>query len=1052
MGVLTNIKNVITNSVEEKVAEKSRLAEAQLKEIAEKRSQLYKQHPNMNSKQQQGLITRRLGAIGIEAYQAYLSFISEKYDPVPMFTEFNTTRRLRYFEITKWVTDVNENYIGKLANVYQTLYGEECNIALIYNRKMNGCRVYLAVVNNGKNGTPSDSDSYRERLYKAVSANFPGAGIVIDKLYGGTPECISDFNKKGDLSIAAVTSVPGKQSESFNGQGIEMLLDGIAPQNTEQEYTIVLLAEPINNSFESKRRLSDLYTSLTPFASWQTSFSAADAESSSLAFTAGLNLSHGDVVQFGKNHSTTQGINASLNIGIDNSGDPRSDTNGTSANGNFGVNFSRSSTVSVSLGNGESLTQSFTNQNISHTLEILDEQMKRLEQCTACGMWKFASYVISNDDNTTNDVAHMYLSLSQGESSCITQPAINFWNLRRNSDDVRTVFNALSRLQHPQFILKKDSNNFDLLYPTAVDAASDISGHELAYALDLPKRSVCGLPVIKCASFGRNVQTYDIQQKNSSAINLGSIYHMHKTESSSVALELDSLCSNTLISGSSGSGKSNTIFGILDQASKNNVNFLVIEPAKGEYKKFLGGRKDVSVYGTNPAASELLKINPFSFRKGIHILEHIDMLVELFCACWQMNASMPAVLKKAVEKAYEDCGWDLRSSHNELDDSLYPTFADAAANLRSIIDSGEYVPESMGALLTRLDSLTCGLNGMIFAVNEISSADLFDGNVIVDLSRTVSSETRSLIMGMLILKLREYRMTLDETSSSLRHITVLEEAHNILKRTPAGHVSESESITCNGVGTLTNAVSEMRSYGEGFIIADSSPSLIDAAAIRNTNTKILLCLADIGDRELVGRSAALSDAQIAELAKLPCGVAAVYQNEWIEPVLCKVNKFESAPKEYAYSPKEEKAAPNQDKTRLRIAQLLSKGNSLKRQQLLLDICPNLRSIGVSDRIIIRVCRLLLEPPSAPSITKLAPIMSELFPRVKDAVEQAYATDPDPKVWTERAETALKTYVTDKIDDTMRRDIIQAVITDHLLFELKDKDVLKKWWREGGYIK
>ena len=29
-----------------------------------------------------------------------------------------------------------------------------------------------------------------------------------------------------------------------------------------------------------------------------------------------------------------------------------------------------------------------------------------------------------------------------------------------------------------------------------------------------------------------------------------------------------------------------------------------------------------------------------------------------------------------------------------------------------------------------------------------------------------------------------------------------------------------------------------------------------------------------------------------ELAKLPKGVAAVYQNEWIQPVLCKVEKVE----------------------------------------------------------------------------------------------------------------------------------------------------------------
>ena len=42
----------------------------------------------------------------------------------------------------------------------------------------------------------------------------------------------------------------------------------------------------------------------------------------------------------------------------------------------------------------------------------------------------------------------------------------------------------------------------------------------------------------------------------------------------------------------------------------------------------------------------------------------------------------------------------------------------------------------------------------------------------------------------------------------------------------------------------------------------------------------------------MGRAAGLNDDQIIELAKLERGVAAVYQNEWLEPVLCKVDKFE----------------------------------------------------------------------------------------------------------------------------------------------------------------
>ena len=101
---------------------------------------------------------------------------------------------------------------------------------------------------------------------------------------------------------------------------------------------------------------------------------------------------------------------------------------------------------------------------------------------------------------------------------------------------------------------------------------------------------------------------------------------------------------------------------------------------------------------------------------------------------------------------------------------------------------------------------------------------------------------------------------------------------------------------------ISNAIAEMRTYGEGFIIADQAPGLMDMSVIRNTNTKIILRLPDQADRELVGRAANLNEDQITELAKLPCGVAAVYQNEWIQPVLCKVDLFAAPEKPFMFDP------------------------------------------------------------------------------------------------------------------------------------------------------
>lgn len=383
---------------------------------------------------------------------------------------------------------------------------------------------------------------------------------------------------------------------------------------------------------------------------------------------------------------------------------------------------------------------------------------------------------------------------------------------------------------------------------------------------------------------------------------------MHDVDKNTpVKLDVQSLASHTFITGSTGAGKSNTIYQLLNELSKQGIKtenqngteqqkikFMVIEPAKGEYKDVFGKQNGTKVFGTNPKLMSLLRINPFKFPKTIHIYEHLDRLVEIFNVCWPMYAAMPAVLKAAMENAYRSAGWNLVKSENKYGD-IFPSFIDVAIEVEKYINKSEYSDENKsnykGSLLTRLESLTNGINGMIFSSDDLSDKELFDENVIVDLSRVGSTETKALIMGILVLKLQEYRMTQsDSNNSPLKHVTVLEEAHNLLKRTSTEQNSESANLLGKSVEMLTNAIAEMRTYGEGFIIADQSPGLLDLAVIRNTNTKIIMRLPEFSDRELVGKAASLNDDQISELARLPRGVAAVYQNEWIGPILCQVNK------------------------------------------------------------------------------------------------------------------------------------------------------------------
>lgn len=145
-----------------------------------------------------------------------------------------------------------------------------------------------------------------------------------------------------------------------------------------------------------------------------------------------------------------------------------------------------------------------------------------------------------------------------------------------------------------------------------------------------------------------------------------------------------------------------------------------------------------------------------------------------------------------------------------------------------------------------------------------------------------------MIMGLMVYILNEYRMHQKTGSDeSLKHVTVLEEAHNLLKNTSMGQSSE---LVRKSVEMLTQTIAEIRTYGESFIIVDQSPSSVDIAAIKNTNTKIIHQTLEVNDRETVGRSIGLDDDQMNEISKLPTGVAVVYQNDWMKPVLTKVER------------------------------------------------------------------------------------------------------------------------------------------------------------------
>ena len=1120
------IKNIINKAgakAADKVAKLSSLSPEQLKQVEEQREKYLADQPNISDEE---LTNRLLASCGVEIFNSYLEQIKELYVPIENKVEFGTdfqeSYNIRYFNITKWVVDKKENSLEKLVNVYEVLSNEDCNIALVFNRTETNTEVFLAVVNTKNDSDNVNVENYRKRLLEAIKGNFPGSTVQNEKGIGRIP-CLANSKP---YSVATVSNLPTAKSEKFISQTIEKLIDGIIPSQPSENYTLILLASPIQDIENRKLRLSELFSALAPYEKWQTNytFTASDATTSMATF--GVNVGASAGIQHGKNQSVnqstgdtqtsgesqtdssgqTEGTNTSHTDGTNkgsshnvsvpvvggygytwNKGTSTADSigqstaktvsralaktasralsqtvgqtlgssSGVSLGSNIGANFARASNVTATVGKNEGITQSFTNHNISHALKVLEEQMKRFEKGTAMGMWEFAAYVLSEDQNIANNVAHTYLALTQGEESFMSQSSVNLWrgDLGESSGDAEEIVAYLRELRHPLFGLNPNlllaDSTFNV-YPSIVTPTVPLTGQELAFSLNFPRKSIPGLPILECAEFGRNIAKFDEEDVTNKMLHLGDIFHMYHKEDVPVNLRQNSLASHVFVTGSTGSGKSNTIYQLLNEGRNNGLKFLVVEPAKGEYKHVFGNHDDVSVYGTNPQLTPLLRLNPFSFPKEIHILEHLDRLVEIFNVCWPMYAAMPAVLKKAVEQSYQDCGWNLLESTNPYG-RLYPNFNDIADNIKTIIDSSEYDDENKGAykgaLLTRIESLTNGINGLIFSNDELTNEHLFDSNVIVDLSRVGSTETKSLLMGILVLKLQEYRMANGDMNAELKHITVLEEAHNLLKRTSTEQMAESANLLGKSVEMLANAIAEMRTYGEGFIIADQAPGLMDLSVIRNTNTKIIMRLPDFSDRDLVGKSANLNDDQIIELAKLPKGVAAVYQNEWIQPVLCKVEKVEYDKTDYQYNGNSyfDTLSPS---INLKLTALLTGNNSfdeITKKELKFDILNS----TLSRKYVRQILDYCDETVYEVKMTQIAPIIAQLYPETMKAIRNVGMKSQDYKALTNAVIRELHKEVDGPLTNQLQINIVQALMTQYYFNELNDSSELENWQNRGG---
>lgn len=384
----------------------------------------------------------------------------------------------------------------------------------------------------------------------------------------------------------------------------------------------------------------------------------------------------------------------------------------------------------------------------------------------------------------------------------------------------------------------------------------------------------------------------------------------------------DDLKKHTFICGITGSGKTTTVKTILRNCDKP---FLVIESAKKEYRSLALADKaqSLKVYTLGRPEYNCPEINPFFVQQGISLQTHIDFLKDLFNASFSFYGPMPYILEKCLQNIYRKRGWNLtlgyhpyflglnkkRLGADTLDAAdirsryackaskyLFPTMEDLKGEVKRYIEQemtyeGEVAGNIKSAMLARLESLCSGSKGYMFNTRgRLDMSTLLNERAVFELEGLADDADKAFCVGLLVVFINEYRQSMTP-NGQLNHLLVIEEAHRLLKNVETERTSENMgNPKGKAVEHFTNMIAEMRSYGQGVIIAEQIPSKLAPDVIKNTSNKIVQRVVSADDQAIIANTIGMKQEDGIYLGTLKSGYALCHKEGMSLPVLVKVHR------------------------------------------------------------------------------------------------------------------------------------------------------------------
>ena len=754
-----------------------------------------------------------------------------------------------------------------------------------------------------------DIDDIGKRVLKpSIEGNFRGSK-VLDVEKEKKAELVSKIDKM--KRFAKVSGIPSVYKDKEDFQGIDRLIDIMSGE----EFALVVLAKPMPNRAitDIEKVLFDAYNNIAPMIRTSVQQSDGSSVSSSTSATKGSSISDGtnysESNQAGKNISkgttNTESYSSSYSGNNSSSGTNESSGESSSFSRTMGgsqtksENESFNKSESTSKNQGSNLSFEFTNKMASELTKYIDEVLlKRINYGKNKGLFDSCIYLMSNEKGNLTKLGNAIRAIFSGDESNKSPLVLSNLNAEKDINEIKCIKN----FQIPKINLVENTNaviSRSLLSKNLSSKSCWMSANELSVIATLPKKEVVGLSLKEEVEFGLNVKNQISQDE---AIFLGNMVQSGKELSQEIFIDKAWLDKHIFIAGVTGSGKTTTCQRILKSAK---LPFLVIEPAKTEYRAMLNNMNDLLIFTLGDERVAPFRINPFEFFPHESISSRVDMIKANIEASFDMEAAIPQIIESALYRCYEEYGWDISTSKNyKFKDPFadgvfaFPTLSDLMRQANIVVEEQGFderlKKDYIGSINARLQGLLVGSKAfMLNNPRSVDFTDLLERNVVLELEEVKNGAEKSLIMGFILIninealnvKYKEYK----NKGKEFRHITLIEESHRLLSKFMPGD-SPNKKL---GVETFADMLAEVRKYGESLIIVDQIPNKLTPEVLKNTNTKIVHKIFAQDDKEAIGNTMALNDEQKEFLSNLETGRAVVSNPNFIKPIQVQIAQLEN---------------------------------------------------------------------------------------------------------------------------------------------------------------